>query len=121
MTVAVNVRRRIGAPVFSLRHAMRYWLRNAAIFKRTYRLSLLAWFIEPVIYLVAMGLGLGQYLERVQGIEYIDFIAPGLLALSAMYGATFETTWNAFFKMERGKVYDACASTPVGYADVTLG
>ena len=105
----------------SVTHASRYWLRNWAIFKRTYRLSLLAWFIEPVIYLVAMGFGLGQYLQRVQGIEYVDFIAPGLVALAAMYGATFETTWNAYFKMERGRVYDACVSTPLGSEDVALG
>lgn len=105
----------------SVGHAWRYWHRNWAIFKHTYRLSLLAWFIEPVIYLVAMGFGLGAYLERVQGIDYIDFIAPGLVALSVMYGATFETTWNAFFKMERARIYDACVSTPLSPEDVALG
>jgi lipooligosaccharide transport system permease protein len=105
----------------SFSHAWRYWLRNAVIFKYTYRLSLLGWFIEPVIYLVAMGLGLGEYLEKVNGIEYMDFIAPGLAALAVMYGATFETTWNAFFKMERGGIYDAAVSTPVELEDVALG
>jgi lipooligosaccharide transport system permease protein len=118
---APSVRRARPLAGVSLRHAWRYWLRNAAIFKRTYRLSLLAWFIEPVVYLVAMGLGLGTYLQRVRGIPYIAFIAPGLVALSVMYGATFETTWNSFFKMERGKVYDACIATPVGIRDVALG
>jgi lipooligosaccharide transport system permease protein len=122
MTVtAADVRAVVRAPRVSFGHAWRYWLRNAAIFKHTYKLSLLAWFIEPVIYLVAMGLGLGKYLQRVQGIEYIDFIAPGLVALSVMYGSTFETTWNAYFKMERGKVYDAAVSTPVGLEDIALG
>jgi lipooligosaccharide transport system permease protein len=111
----------IRAPRVSFSHAWRYWLRNAVIFKYTYRLSLLGWFIEPVIYLVAMGLGLGKYLETVQGIKYIHFIAPGLVALSVMYGATFETTWNAFFKMERGGIYDAAVSTPVELEDVALG
>jgi lipooligosaccharide transport system permease protein len=111
----------IRAPHVSLGHAWRYWLRNWAIFKHTYRLSLLAWFIEPVIYLVAMGFGLGEYLETVRGVEYVDFIAPGLVALSVMYGATFETTWNAFFKMERAKIYDACVSAPLSPEDVALG
>jgi lipooligosaccharide transport system permease protein len=105
----------------SLGHAWGYWLRNWAIFKHTYRLSLLAWFIEPVIYLVAMGFGLGEYLQQVQGVEYVDFIAPGLVALSVMYGATFETTWNAFFKMERARIYDACVSAPLSPEDVALG
>jgi lipooligosaccharide transport system permease protein len=118
---AVDLRAVVRAPRVSFAHAWRYWLRNAAIFKRTYRLSLLAWFIEPVIYLVAMGLGLGKYLERIGDVDYIDFIAPGLVALSVMYGSTFETTWNAFFKMERGRVYDAAVSTPVGLEDIALG
>ena len=118
---AADIRTIVRAPRVSVRHAWRYWLRNAAIFKHTYKLSLLAWFIEPVIYLLAMGFGLGKYLETVRGLKYIDFIAPGLVALSVMYGSTFETTWNAYFKMERGKVYDAAVSTPVGLEDIALG
>jgi lipooligosaccharide transport system permease protein len=122
MTVtAAGVRALARPPRVSLAHAWRYWLRNATIFKHTYKLSLLAWFIEPVIYLVAMGLGLGKYLQQVNGITYIDFIAPGLVALSVMYGATFETTWNAYFKMERARIYEAAVSTPVGLEDVALG
>lgn len=122
MTVTTaGVRAVVRRPRVSFAHAWRYWLRNATIFKHTYRLSLLAWFIEPVIYLVAMGLGLGQFLERIGDTKYIDFIAPGLVALSVMYGSTFETTWNAFFKMERGRVYDAAVSTPVGLEDIALG
>jgi lipooligosaccharide transport system permease protein len=122
MTVTADYVRAIARkPRVSWSHAWAYWLRNGAIFKRTYKLSLLAWFIEPVIYLVAMGLGLGQYLQKIQGVDYIDFIAPGLVALSAMYGSTFEVTWNAFFKMERGRIYDAAVSTPVGLEDVALG
>ena len=120
-STTIDLRSIARTPRVSLTHAWRYWLRNAAIFKHTYKLSLLAWFIEPVIYLVAMGLGLGQYLERVRDIEYIDFIAPGLVALSVMYGSTFETTWNAYFKMERGRVYEAASSTPVGLEDIALG
>jgi lipooligosaccharide transport system permease protein len=111
----------LAVPDVRMRTAWRYWLRNAAVFKRTYRFALLAWFIEPLIYLLAMGLGLGKYLESIGGVRYIDFIAPGLLAVSAMYGATFESTWGAYFKMDRGRIYDACAATPLSYEDVALG
>jgi lipooligosaccharide transport system permease protein len=122
MSVSVaDARSLVRAPLVSPSYAWRYWLRNAAIFKRTYKLSLLAWFIEPVFYLIAMGFGLGKYLTHVQDTKYIDFIAPGLVALSVMYGSTFETTWNAFFKMERAKIYDAAVSTPVAFEDVALG
>jgi lipooligosaccharide transport system permease protein len=74
-----------------------------------------------VIYLVAMGFGLGHYLQSVNGLKYINFIAPGLLAVSAMYGATFETTWNAYFKMDESRVYEACVATPLSVEDVALG
>ena len=79
------------------------------------------WFAEPVIYLFAMGLGLGRYLEQIQGVRYITFIAPGLLATSTMFGATFASTWDAWFKMERSGVYHAAASTPLSVEDVALG
>ncbi|HVL32314.1 MAG TPA: ABC transporter permease [Actinomycetota bacterium] len=120
--MSVVVERRRARPLqVSLAGAWRYWLRNAAVFRRTWLLGLMAWFLEPVIYLVAMGLGLGQYLEQIRGIDYIDFIAPGLAALSAMYGATFEATWSAHFKMERAGIYGAATATPVSIEDVALG
>lgn len=105
----------------SMRGAMRYWSRNATVFRRTWVIGIMAWFLEPVIYLVAMGTGLSQYLRSVEGIRYIDYIAPGLLAVSAMYGATFEVTWGAYFKMERAGVYRAVAATPLSVEDVALG
>ena len=105
----------------SLPGAWRYWHRNAMVFRRIWLLGIMAWFAEPVIYLVAMGLGLGKYLERVQGVEYIEFIAPGLLAVSTMFGATFSVTWDAWFKMERVGVYHAAINTPLSVEDVALG
>lgn len=101
--------------------AWRYWHRNAVVFKRVWLLGLMAWFAEPVVYLLAMGTGLGAYLQSIEGVRYMDFIAPGLLAVSAMFGANFEATWNTFFKMDRSRIYDAAVATPVSIADVALG
>ena len=105
----------------SLRSAWRFWHRNATVFRRIWLLGIIAWLAEPVIYLVAMGLGLGHYLEQIQEVRYITFIAPGLLATSTMFGATFASTWDAWFKMERNHVYHAAASTPLSVEDVALG
>lgn len=105
----------------SLPGAWRYWHRNVIVFRRIWIFGIMAWFAEPVIYLIAMGFGLGRYLEQVQGIQYIEFIAPGLLAVSTMFGATFTVTWDAWFKMERTGVYHAAASTPLSVEDVALG
>lgn len=105
----------------SLRAAGRYWQRNMVVFRRTWLFGMMAWFAEPVIYLVAMGFGLGRYLETVGGLRYVEYIAPGLMGVSTMFGATFSVTWDAFFKMERVGVYEAAAATPLSVEDVGLG
>jgi lipooligosaccharide transport system permease protein len=108
-------------PDVSLSGAWHVWQRDATIYKRTYKLNILPNFFEPFLYLLAMGLGLGAYLSRIQGIRYIDFIAPGLVATASMYGASFEVTFNCFVKMQFGKIYDAVMSTPLTIEDIGLG
>ncbi|NTW40531.1 MAG: ABC transporter permease [Cellulomonadaceae bacterium] len=83
-------------------------------------------FFEPVFYLLAMGVGLGTYIGDVtlpsgQTVSYAAYIAPALLAVSAMNGAVYDSTWNVFFKMHFGKLYQAMLSTSLGPLDVALG
>lgn len=105
----------------SPRGAVRYWHRNVVVFRRVWLLGIMAWFAEPIIYLVAMGIGLGKYLETIQGILYIDFIAPGLLAVTTMFGATFAVSWDTWFKMDRLGIYDAATAAPLTLGDVAIG
>jgi lipooligosaccharide transport system permease protein len=81
---------------------------------------------EPVFYLLALGIGLGSYIEGVtdtqgQPIPYAAYIAPALLAVSAMNGAIYDSTWNVFFKMHFGKLYQGMLATSLGPLDVALG
>lgn len=83
-------------------------------------------FFEPVFFLLAMGVGLGSYIGDVDTgsgttVPYAAYIAPALLAVSAMNGAVYDSTWNVFFKMHFGKLYDAMLSTSLGPLDVALG
>jgi len=83
-------------------------------------------FFEPVFYLASMGIGLGALIGNVQtsaGVEvsYAAFIAPALLAVSAMNGAIYDSTWNVFFKLNYGKLYEGMLSTSLGPLDVALG
>ena len=83
-------------------------------------------FFEPVFYLVAMGQGLGSLVGTLPGpdgtpISYAAFIAPGLLAASAMNGAVFDSTFNVFFKLKYTRLYDAMLATPLGPVDIALG
>ena len=111
----------IRVPDVRLSAAWHLWQRNASIYKRTYKLNIVPNFFEPFLYLLAMGLGLGAYLARIKGVRYIDFIAPGLVATAAMFGASFEVTFNCFVKMQFGKIYDAVMSTPLTIEDIGLG
>ena len=86
----------------------------------------LSGFFEPVFYLASMGIGLGALIGTVEtstGLEvsYAAFIAPALLAVSAMNGAIYDSTWNVFFKMNYGKLYEGMLATSLGPLDVALG
>jgi len=81
---------------------------------------------EPLFYLLSVGIGLGVLIGKVPGpggrlIPYRDFVAPGLLAVSSMNGAMFDSTFNIFFRLKYAKLYDAVLSTPMRPAQVALG
>jgi lipooligosaccharide transport system permease protein len=114
----------MSAPVLgiSLRGALHVWQRNLTVYRKTYKLNILPNFFEPVIYLVAMGMGLGAYISRdLEGFTYLQYIAPGLIAASAMNGGTFETTYNVFVKRHFARTYEAITATPVNLEDAMVG
>ena len=80
---------------------------------------------EPVFYLFAVGIGLGSFVGEVttggQTLSYAAFVAPGLLAASAMNGAIVESTFPIFFKLHYNRTYDAMLATPMRVADITVG
>jgi lipooligosaccharide transport system permease protein len=85
-------------------------------------MNILPNFFEPLIYLLAMGFGLGAYIrQEMGGLSYLAFITPGLIVASAMNGASFETTYNIFVKMHFGRTYHAITATPVNIEDAMLG
>jgi lipooligosaccharide transport system permease protein len=104
----------------SLPAASRVWRRDLRVFSKTWKGALLPQFFDPLFYLLAMGFGLGTYLSTVEGIPYKEFVGPGLMASSVMWAASFETTWNIYFKMEETRLYDAVLSTPVEVQDVVV-
>jgi lipooligosaccharide transport system permease protein len=111
--------RRVALP--SVSGALRVWRRNARVFSHIWKGALLPLFFDPLFYLVSLGFGLGTYLSSINGIPYRDFIAPGLCASAVMWAASFETTWNTFYKMAESRQYDAVLVTPVEPEDLMLG
>jgi lipooligosaccharide transport system permease protein len=102
------------------RRAVRVLERNVMVYRRTW-LVILSGFFEPVFYLLGIGFGLGKVIGDVDGISYAAFVAPALLATSAMNGAIYDSTFNLFYKLKYARTYDAMLSTPMAVPDVAIG
>lgn len=100
-------------------------MRNAFALRTSNTLTFLTGFVEPVIFLVAFGYGVGGLVGAIEvngeEVSYAAFIAPALLASSAMTGALMDATFNVFFKMHFMKIYHTMMSTSLGPLDVALG
>ena len=125
--IAIAERRlgKFGAGVYSGR-ALKVLERNFIALKTSNWIIVASGFVEPVFYLLAFGFGIGQLVGAVSGsggqeVSYAAFIAPALLATSAMNGAIYDSTWNVFFKMHFAKLYQTMLSTSIGPLDVAIG
>jgi len=106
----------------------RAWLlveRNLLVYRRIW-LLIVSGFFEPVFYLFSLGIGIGALVGTVAGpdgqpVDYTAFVAPALLASSAMNGAIYDSTMNVFFKLKFAHTYDAMLATPLEPADVAVG
>lgn len=97
------------------------WRRNADVFTKTVGVNFLPSMLEPIIYLFAFGLGLGNFIPEINGAPFINFIAPALIAISLMNGAFFECTYNSFVRMYYQKTFDAIVATPISIEEVVAG
>jgi lipooligosaccharide transport system permease protein len=98
---------------------------------RNYRAYLRNWvffatgFLEPVLYLFSIGVGVGAMIEPFEFngrvVAYAAFVAPGMLAASAMNGAVLDSTFNIFFKLKFEKLYDSILATPMRVVDIARG
>jgi lipooligosaccharide transport system permease protein len=102
---------------------LRFWLTD---YRRTWRGSIYSSFLSPVLYLGALGLGLGMLVDkhgmaRLGGVSYLAFLAPGLLAASGMQTAVGESTYPVLGSVKWNKTYFAAVASPLRPADVFHG
>jgi lipooligosaccharide transport system permease protein len=102
---------------------LRFWLTN---YRRTWRGTIYSGVLNPVLYLGAMGLGLGTLVDAhgtasLGGVSYLEFLAPGLLAAAAMQTAMGESTYPVFGSVKWLKTYQAATATPLRPADLFYG
>ncbi|WP_092777379.1 ABC transporter permease [Actinokineospora terrae] len=106
--------------------------RSRALVERSFLVNRRTWlqvvsgFFEPLFFLFGLGFGFGKLIGDVVGpggetISYVAYVAPALLAASAMNGAVYDATFNLFFKLKYAKLYDAVLATPLGPLDIAIG
>jgi lipooligosaccharide transport system permease protein len=104
----------IAATQINLRDALAVWRRNVAVHVRLWKLNMVAPIIEPVISILGFGWGIGALvIGKVAGISYLSFAGAGLLGITVLMRAMFETTYAAYFRMVYQSTYDAILATPV--------
>src|SRR4051812_24162286 len=97
----VPARSRLALDPPSLRGAYHVWQRNRDTFFRLWRTDLWPPFLEAVMNLLAFGFGIGGYVQQaVEGLPYLQFVAPGIVMVSALFSAFFECTFGSFIRME---------------------
>jgi lipooligosaccharide transport system permease protein len=117
--------RRIAPPMLGRIRARYVLERNVLVYRRLW-LVVVSGVVEPVFYLFSIGIGISKLVGDVTGpggqpVEYTAFVAPALLAASAMNGAVFESTMNIFYKLKWAKTYDGMLAAPLNVWDIAIG
>ena len=111
-------------PRFGSRRSLHIFERNFMVYRRQW-LMLVSGFFEPLFYLLSIGIGLNHLVGNLvvggRTISYATFVAPGMLATSAMNGAVIDSIFNPFLRLKISHAYEAVLSTPLDVTDVALG
>ncbi len=97
------------------------WYRHYRVYTRNFISNAFPPFLEPVFFLLAIGIGLGTFITRMENMSYFQFLASGMMIPPAMYTASFECTFGTFIRLEFEKVYDGMLASPLTYTDMILG
>ncbi len=98
------------------------WFRHVKVYCKNIYSNGLPPFLEPLIFLAAVGLGLGKYINAsIGGMGYLEFLATGLIMTSAMFTSAFECSYGTFIRLEFDKVYDGMLAAPITAADLLVG
>ncbi|MGA2172790.1 MAG: ABC transporter permease [Sedimentisphaerales bacterium] len=98
------------------------WFRHMRVYTNNIFSNGLPPFLEPLLFLAGIGLGLGKYItQSMEGLKYIEFLGTGLLMTSAMFTSSFECTFGTFIRMEFEKVYDGMLAAPITVNNLIIG
>jgi lipooligosaccharide transport system permease protein len=101
-----------------IRSAWRVLQRHWTVYTKLYKTNFALNFAEPMLYLLAMGMGLGVFVNDINGVPYIKYIGPGIIASSSMFAAVYECTYGTYIRMTFQRTFDAILATPVNLDDL---
>lgn len=96
-------------------------LRNWTVYKKDFIANISPTIADPALILVSLGLGLGSYLTNVEGMSYMQFLAPGLTVATALFTSFFESSYGFYVRMSFENVFKAMLTTPIGVKEVVFG
>ncbi|WP_455382445.1 ABC transporter permease [Salinispira pacifica] len=108
-------------PPTLMQRLLAVWFRHFRVYTKNLISNGLPPFLEPLVYLVGIGLGLGAYIRTMNGVPYINYLASGLLVSTAMFTATFECSFGTFIRLEFDKVYDGMLTAPITVNNLLVG
>ena len=109
------------APPSFTRRVVSVWYRHYRVYTKHLLSNGLPPFVEPLFFLVGIGLGLGHYVGLIEGVEYVQFLAAGITVPPAMFTAAFECSFGTFIRLEFDKVYDGMLSSSINVRDLLIG
>ncbi len=105
----------------SAKNILRVVQRNARVWWKYKVPSLVGNLGQPLLFLIAFGLGLGQQIETIAGLTYLQFIAPGLACSAVMYSAAFEATYGSYTRLSTQSTFEGILMTPITVEELALG
>lgn len=101
------------------------WRRNVDVSLVTWKTNVIPPLLEPVLYILAFGIGLGAYVQQIsyagRAYDYLAFMAPGMVAVGIMFHSTFDTMYGAFVRLRYQKTFEAIITTPLSAEDILAG
>jgi len=97
------------------------WFRHVRVYARNIISNGLPPFLEPLVFLVGIGMGLGVYLNTMEGLPFLEYLATGLLMTTAMFTSAFECSFGTFIRLEFEKAYDGMLAAPITVWDLLIG
>jgi len=97
------------------------WRRDLDVYLKTWKVNLVPPFLEPILYLLALGFGLGIFVQEIEGLPYVVFISPALVSIAVLNSSFFECTYGSFVRMTYQKTFDAIVATPLSLEEVIIG